>query len=603
VNTSILILPPFRDLIRGSAKKMKHILSTVIVFGGVMFAVDSAHSQFVLTPTPSLPNVASGSVAWGDYDNDGRLDFLLSGSEGSTGLPHFSLWRNTGSGFSNMTAAVAPELKGVAFGAAAWGDFDNDGWLDFLVTGLTNSSGGLAVSQVWRNTGGGFTNVPIPGLPGVSESSATWSDYDNDGRLDFLITGTTNGFNSATISQLWRNTGNGFTQVPIPGLPGVDFGQARWGDFDNDGRPDFLITGITNDANINVAQLWRNTGNGFTNVPIPGLRGVFVSSVAWGDFDNDGRLDFLLEGLSASGFLSELWRNTGAGFVNLPVPGLPGIADGSLAVADFDNDGRLDFLITGLTNGSTLVSQVWRNTGNGFTDVPVPGLPGNFDNSLAWGDFDNDSRLDFLVAGTISGNVVSQLWRNTALATNSPPGAPTGLSTTVVGTTALLKWNAPADDHTPAAGLSYNVRIGTTPGGNDILSPEADPATGWRRVPTLGNLGENLSATFHPTPGNYYWSVQAVDTSFSGSPFAAEQQFGISPQLINPVRHVNGAFQFSFIGTPGASFTALATTNLSLSLSNWTPLGMPAEISPGYFQFTDLQATQNPQRFYRVRSP
>ena len=71
--------------------------------------------------------------------------------------------------------------------------------------------------------------------------------------------------------------------------------------------------------------------------------------------------------------------------------------------------------------------------------------------------------------------------------------------------------------HAPAAGLRYDVRIGTRPGGVDILSPEADPATGWRCVTTLGNLGGNLLATFHLSSGNYYWSVQAVDTSFAGT--------------------------------------------------------------------------------------
>ena len=57
---------------------------------------------------------------------------------------------------------------------------------------------------------------------------------------------------------------------------------------------------------------------------------------------------------------------------------------------------------------------MWRNTGGGFTNVPVAGLPGNFDSSVSWGDYDNDGRLDFLVAGTIEGGTVSQLWHKSA---------------------------------------------------------------------------------------------------------------------------------------------------------------------------------------------
>ena len=105
---------------------------------------------------------------------------------------------------------------------------------------------------------------------------------------------------------------------------------------------------------------------------------------------------------------------------------------------------------------------------------------------------------------------------------NSPerPAAATGLSSINSGPTAVLKWNPPVDDHRPAAGLSYDVRVGTTRGGVNIISPEADPTTGRRRVATLGNFGENLSAIFHPPPcQTYYGSVQAVDTVFAGSPF------------------------------------------------------------------------------------
>src|SRR5688572_28268671 len=79
---------------------------------------------FVPIPIPGLPAVSGSSVAWGDYDNDGRLDFLLAGSGIS------QLWRNTGSGFSNMTASVAPGLPGVSGSSVAWGDYDNDGRLD-----------------------------------------------------------------------------------------------------------------------------------------------------------------------------------------------------------------------------------------------------------------------------------------------------------------------------------------------------------------------------------------------------------------------------------------------------------------------------------------
>ena len=59
----------------------------------------------------------------------------------------------------------------------------------------------------------------------------------------------------------------------------------------------------------------------------------------------------------------------------------------------------------------------------------------------------------------------------------------------------------------------------------------------------------------------------------------------------------NGAFQFGFTNSVGALFGVLATTNLSLPLTNWTALGGVAEISPGQFQFTDPQATNSDAAF------
>jgi large repetitive protein len=73
--------------------------------------------------------------------------------------------------------------------------------------------------------------------------------------------------------------------------------------------------------------------------------------------------------------------------------------------------------------------------------------------------------------------------------------------------------------------------------------------------------------------------------------------------LTNPSRIGSGAFQFTFTNIAGARFNALAATNASLPLNDWTALGAITEIAPGRFQFIDSQAANNPQRFYRVRSP
>ena len=83
--------------------------------------------------------------------------------------------------------------------------------------------------------------------------------------------------------------------------------------------------------------------------------------------------------------------------------------------------------------------------------------------------------------------------------------------------------------------------------------------------------------------------------------------YAATPTTSATLTHVdrlgNGAFKFSFTNTPGATFTAWASTNVALPLSNWTALGYVPEISSGQYQFTDTNAIANARRYYRVSSP
>jgi phosphodiesterase/alkaline phosphatase D-like protein len=479
--------------------------------------------SFTTTPLFELQDfgivgLGQAAVAWGDYDNDGRLDLLVSGVSGDGAITE--VWRNTGSGFININAG----LPGLSGPSVAWGDYDNDGRLDILLAGYTP---GGPIAQVWRNTGSGFTNINA-GLQGMFFGSAAWGDYDNDGRPDILLAGQDELGNPYT--QIWRNTGTGFTNINA-GLPPVVSGFAAWGDYDNDGRLDILVSGSTPIGPysfIPMTQIWRNTGSGFTNINA-GLDARVGGALAWGDYDNDGRLDILLAGRDSSYGLAaaEVWRNTGSGFSNLNV-GLPGLFQSSVSWGDYDNDGRPDILITGQDTGSgATYTQIWRNTGTGFTNINA-GLPGVFSTlGAAWGDYDNDGRLDLLLGNYNYPTYNSLVFRNQTPATNSAPTAPTALSATPGSNSVTLSWNASSDSQTPAAGLSYNLRIGTTPGGWDVVAPGSAP-TGFRRLQQMGNAQMNHSAHFNLQPGHYYWSVQAIDSAFAGSPFAAEASFTIA---------------------------------------------------------------------------
>ncbi len=300
----------------------------------------------------SLTGVNHSSAAWGDVDNDGDLDILLNGSTSS--YPSYSsttkIYRND-AGIFNI---VATGLPNVYNGSIAWGDYDNDGDLDILLTGY---NGNVAISRVYRNNGNiTFTDINA-GLIGVEYSSVAWGDYDNDGDLDILLTGVST---TGDRSIIYRNNGNSTFSETNTNLQGINCGSVAWGDYDNDGNLDILMNGQVGNYPYNlISKVYHNNGNNtFTDISA-GLSGVWKSSSAWGDFDNDGSLDILLTGgINYYDSIAKIYHNNGNGtFTETPL-NLPGLFYSSVAWGDYDNDGNLDILLTG-----SGISKIYRNSG------------------------------------------------------------------------------------------------------------------------------------------------------------------------------------------------------------------------------------------------
>ncbi|MBL7066980.1 MAG: VCBS repeat-containing protein [Candidatus Marinimicrobia bacterium] len=474
--------------------------------------------QFTEQTGISLTGVYNSSVAWGDYDNDGDLDILLTGITGSSAYVS-KIYRNNGD--NSFTEQTGISLTGVGYCSVAWGDYDNDGDLDILLTGYTGSYN--YVSKIYRNDGSNsFTEQTVISLPGV-EGSVAWGDYDNDGDLDILLTGRTT--DGSPVSKIYRNNGNNsFTEQTGINLTGVTWSSVAWGDYDNDGDLDILLTGDTGSGSI--SKIYRNNGNNsFTEQTGISLKGVYLSSVAWGDYDNDGDLDILLTGY---GLVSKIYRNNGNNsFTEQTGISLTGVDHSSVAWGDYDNDGDLDILLTGDSGSSIYISKIYRNNGNNsFTEQTEISLTG-VGRSSVWGDYDNDGDLDILLTGEFGGGV-SKIYRNNNLTPNSVPTAPSGLTTSVTDSNVTFNWDKSTDAETLQNGLTYNLRVGTTPGGCEIKSPMADISSGYRKVVQLGNMNHCNSYILKSIPdGKYYWSVQAIDNAFAGSSWAAEDSFKI----------------------------------------------------------------------------
>lgn len=386
-------------------------------------SMQQQYSGQLMPPVPSLtedpvsgtlPQVGFGAVAWRDFDRDGLVDFVITGSTTSNFSTLTSshliskIYRNTGSGFEEVTSVALP---GVYDSAVAWGDGDGDGQVDLLITGRTTTGN---ISKLYRNTGSGFEEVTSLTLPGVTLGAVAWGDYDGDGRSDFILTGT-GGTGIGNISRLYRNTANGFVRDTRVSLPGVSRSAVAWGDYDGDGRLDLLLTGLRTTDN-RISKLYRNTGTGFAENTSITLPGVSHGSVAWGDYNGDGKLDFILTGDGGgAGFVSKLYRNTVGGFEEDTTTILPGVKEGSATWQDYDSDGRLDLLLTG-QSANGFIARLYRNTGEGFTEDSSITLPRVNNSSVAWGYYTNDSKPDLLFTGWTGGrNVppITKLYRNT----------------------------------------------------------------------------------------------------------------------------------------------------------------------------------------------
>ncbi|MBN1198553.1 MAG: VCBS repeat-containing protein, partial [Bacteroidales bacterium] len=266
---------------------LMHAICCVQLIAQVNFPASLTLPPFTEQTGLIQDQLADGSVAWGDYDNDGDLDILIAGSNGLQDLT--LIYRNSGNNTFTVQSGIS--LKGIESGSASWYDYDNDGFLDILVTGLATTS---PVSKVYKNNGdNSFTEQTGINLPGVYSSSAAWGDIDNDGRPDLLIAGIGSG---GIITKLFHNPGNNnFTELSQVDLSGVAHGTTRFVDYNSDGHVDIFISGLS--ANGPLTRLYQNNGLGeFTEQSGLSLQDAEFSAAAWGDYDDNGYPDLLLTG-------------------------------------------------------------------------------------------------------------------------------------------------------------------------------------------------------------------------------------------------------------------------------------------------------------------
>jgi predicted nucleotidyltransferase len=338
-------------------------------------------------------NVYRSSLAHGDIDNDGDQDVLITGYSGNIAIT--KLYSNDGNGV--FTEITGTPFEGVSSGSSAFADVDNDGDKDLLITGYNNSN--QRITKLYKNNGSGvFSEVQGTPFDKVNFSSIAFADVDNDSDQDLLITGFNE--NNQRIAKLYINNGSGTFSV-VAGTPfeGVSFGSVAFADVNNDGRQDIFITG-ENTAEQPVAKLYMNNGTGsFSEAVGTPFQGVYNSSIAVADIDNDGNKDIIITGKSGySQDISRLYKNNGNGsFTHVSAANLESISSGSVAFADIEGDGDQDVLIIGYSIYYGLVARLYKNNGSGtFTQVTNHALKPRQNGAIAFTDIDNDGDIDLL---------------------------------------------------------------------------------------------------------------------------------------------------------------------------------------------------------------
>jgi len=327
----------------------------------------------------------NGGVAFFDFNNDGLLDIYLVSSytvadaRAQKPRPHAALYRNRGDGtFEDVAVKAGVADPGWAQGVTV-GDYDNDGFDDLYVTCF-------GPNKLYHNRGDG-TFEDVTEKAGVGDPrysmGASWGDYDRDGYLDLFVSNYVDlklddlpEFGKGKACQyrgipvqcgprgmpgagdtLYHNNGNG-TFTDVSKKAGVDdpsgsYGlTATWTDFDDDGWPDLFVA---NDATPNYA--YRNNHDGtFTEEGL--LLGIALDEngkehanmgISFGDYDRDGRLDFIITNFSdeynlifhreADGTYMDVARQTKTADVTMPFVGW------GVKLFDYDNDGWLDIFI------------------------------------------------------------------------------------------------------------------------------------------------------------------------------------------------------------------------------------------------------------------
>jgi hypothetical protein len=482
----------------------------------ILMKDEMTFSKQTISYEGSLP--VTSYFDWADFDNDNDLDLLLSSNE-------LNLWGidliyesypdkqgiflNNGNGVLTRSSFYTH----VVMGSSSTGDYDNDGDIDYIISGANNiyyrdgdeTVHGEPYTKVFQNNTSSFDPVES-NIMNLCRSAVKFNDLDNEGDLDVIICGdkTFTSFVFSPVTLIYRNNGSGNFENINVNLKNIANGRIACFDYDRNGFSDILICGLDQNNEV-FSAIYKNNGNYNFEEVVINLDKIRTNYCDWFDMNGDGNYDIITGG--------SVYQNMGDDNFSL----VSSFRNCS-AFGDFNNDGLVDLI----NNKKIYINE--QNQTFSLDNYIIQGV------NLTCADINNDKNIDIISTIAIGHDVGFNQYINQYPVPNTAPSIPNGLHYYAYLGKTVLNWNPSLDDKTRQVDITYNVCIGVSANPNKDLSAESDLSSGYRRVIKSGNAGQNNSLSIDLEKGSMKsCQVQAIDNNNLASPFSQEISFSIIP--------------------------------------------------------------------------